>query len=114
MFRRPTFGLLAASLLVALRATAAARPGLSDPNPFKAAPFFVDPGSQAAKQARAWRRSHPAWARAMRKVASQPQADCFTDPSPARVFWDIRLQVDRVARAGQLPVLVPSGIPTPD
>jgi endoglucanase len=116
MYRRHTFGILAASATVVLCATATASSagGASAPNPFASAPFFVDPGSTAARQARAWRRSRPSWARAIRKIAAQPQADWFTNQDPGQVYRNIRLRVNRIAAAGKLPVLVAYDIPARD
>jgi endoglucanase len=50
----------------------------------------------------------------MRKIAVQPQADWFTNPSPAHVFRDVRLRVGRIASARKLPVLVAYDIPARD
>src|SRR5919198_6320520 len=116
MFRRRTFGALAASATVVLCATATASSGggAMAPNPFASPPFFVDPGSMAARQARAWRRSRPSWARAIRKIAAQPQADWFTNQDPSHVYRNVRLRVNRIAAAGKLPVLVAYDIPARD
>jgi endoglucanase len=116
MYRRRTLGLLAAATMMALGAATVAR-SISESgaaNPFAAAPFFVDPGSAAARQARVWRRSRPSWTRAMRKIAAQPQADWFTNPDPAHTYGDVRRHVLRIAAAGKLPVLVAYAIPARD
>jgi hypothetical protein len=82
-------------------------------NPFVGAKWFIDPNSNARRQADAWRASRPADAAEMDKIAAQPQADWFGDWS-----GDIAKAVgDRVATiraAGALPVLVAYDIPLRD
>lgn len=83
------------------------------PNPLAGARLYVDRYTQARRQAEEWRRSRPADAAQMQKIASQPQAVWFGDWSR-----DIRGDVDRVvsaaARAGAMPVLVAYNLPNRD
>lgn len=82
-------------------------------NLFRGAAFFVDPSSNASRQAAAWRDTRPADAAEMNKIASRSQADWFGD-------WngDVRNAVDRrvseITAAGALPVLVAYNIPQRD
>ena len=82
-------------------------------NPFAGRRLYVDPNSAARRQEIAWRRSRPAEAALVRRIADQPQ-----------VFWvgdwtrDTRGEVDglvtRITAAGALPVLVAYNIPHRD
>jgi endoglucanase len=82
-------------------------------NPFTGASWFIDPNSNAKRQADAWRSSRPADAAQMDKIASQPQADWFGDWSGdiARAVGD---RVAQIRAAGALPVLVAYDIPLRD
>jgi endoglucanase len=81
-------------------------------NPFSGAALFVDPDSNARRQAAAWRRSSPRRAALMDRIARQPQADWFVGRGP--VGAAVRARVSRIRRAGALPVLVAYGIPFRD
>lgn len=85
--RLAAFAVLLALALAALASPAAATLA---PNPFGTVPppprgnplagarWFVDrQWGLAARQEDAWRRSHPDWARAMEKIAAQPEAKRF-------------------------------------
>jgi endoglucanase len=82
-------------------------------NPFARARLFVDPNSNARRQASAWRSTRPADAAQMDKIAAQPQADWFGEWS-----GDVRSAVSRrvatIRAAGALPVLVAYYIPLRD
>jgi len=84
-----------------------------DSNPFRGANLYVDPNSDARRQADRWRRARPADAAAMDKIAAQPQAAWFGD-------WNRDVRADvvaemRAARSeGGLPVLVAYDIPQRD
>jgi endoglucanase len=75
--------------------------------------LYVNSGSRAAKQAEAWRRSRPADAAVMDRIAAQPVASWIGD-------WnsDVRSAVNGVvttaARAGAVPVIVAYNIPQRD
>ncbi|HEX6912332.1 MAG TPA: glycoside hydrolase family 6 protein [Longimicrobium sp.] len=109
---------LAPALVLAAGALAAApRAALadgSDPvNPIARARFYVDPGTHAARQAAAWRRSRPRDAALIERIARQPQATWLGE-------WnrDVRADVDGLVGAaaaqGTVPVLVAYNIPQRD
>jgi endoglucanase len=94
--------------------TAASEVSLSESvNPFAGATLFVDPVSDARRQADAWRESDPARSSLMERIARQPVAVWKGDWNP-----DIRREVDRtvtqMAGAGALPLLVAYNIPQRD
>jgi hypothetical protein len=81
--------------------------------PLAAAAWYVDPSSNAKRQADAWRATRPADAALMDKIAAQPEADWFGDWSgPVQQAVDTR--VSTIAAAGALPVLVAYDIPLRD
>jgi hypothetical protein len=82
-------------------------------NPFSGAKWFIDPDSNAHRQASAWRLSRPADALQMDKIAAQPQADWFGDWS-GNVQTTVANRVAQIAGAGALPVLVAYNIPLRD
>jgi hypothetical protein len=82
-------------------------------NPFAGAKWFLDPGSNARKQADAWRVSRPADAAQMDKIAGQPQADWFGDWS-GDIQTAVSNRVSQITAAGALPVLVAYDIPLRD
>ncbi len=89
-------------------ATAPAQPG-----PLAGMRLYVDPESNAARQAAAWRTSHPADAAEMEKLALQPVADWFGDSSgPVRAA--VAARVATVRAAGAVPLLVAYDIPMRD
>jgi endoglucanase len=81
--------------------------------PLAGAALYVDPGSQAKRQADAWRSSRPADAALLDKIATRPQAFWFGG-------WegDVGTAVDgvvtRAAAAGRVPALVAYAIPKRD
>lgn len=82
-------------------------------NPFAGANLWVDPDSNARRQANEWREHRPADAEAMMEIARRSQADWFGEWSnPIRRSIDA--QVTRITRAGALPVLVAYNIPKRD
>jgi hypothetical protein len=81
--------------------------------PLAAAAWYVDPDSNAKRQADAWRSTRPADAAQLDKVAAQSQADWFGDWSgPIQQAVDTR--VSTIAARGALPVLVGYDIPLRD
>jgi endoglucanase len=82
-------------------------------SPFTAAKWFLDPNSNARRQASAWRASRPADAAQMDKIAGQPQADWFGDWS-GDVQTTVANRVTQITGAGALPVLVAYNIPLRD
>jgi endoglucanase len=101
----------AALLLLAL--TLAPSDGDGQGHPLRGQRLYVNPESPARRQAEAWRRSRPADAAHMQRMAAQPQAIWLGE-------WarDIRAHVDRVVTAahasGTVPVLVVYAIPHRD
>jgi len=84
-------------------------------SPFAGQKLFVDPGSNAARDADALAVTDPAAAAALRKVASQSQADWFGDWNPtSRVTADVSGRVTQITSAGAYPVLVAYNIPKRD
>jgi endoglucanase len=75
--------------------------------------WYVDPNSNAKRQADAWRQSRPADAAQMDKIAAQPQADWFGDWS-GDVQSAVASRVSTIAAAGAVPVLVAYDIPLRD
>ncbi|MDE2041394.1 MAG: glycoside hydrolase family 6 protein [Patescibacteria group bacterium] len=75
--------------------------------------FYVDPASDAAKQAIAWATSSPSQAALIRKIASQPTAKWFGDWD-SDVLTDARAYVSAAASAGKVPILVAYDIPLRD
>jgi endoglucanase len=92
--------------------TSASPPPISA-NPFSGAKFFIDPDSNAKRQADAWRSSRPADAAQMDKIAAQPQADWFGDWN-GDVHSAVSGRVSTIRAAGALPVLVAYNIPLRD
>lgn len=80
---------------------------------FEGTGLYVDPSSDARRQADAWRSSRPEDARQMDKIAAGSDADWFGD-------WngDVRAAVDArmttITEAGALPVLVAYNVPDRD
>ncbi len=119
-FLRSFRALLLAGLALAGAAVPAAASGgngddgrPSDANPVARARFYVQPVSEARRQADAWRRARPQDAALMEWMAAQPTAHWVGDWS-----GDPRADVERVtsaaARAGATPVLVAYNIPQRD
>lgn len=82
-------------------------------NPFAGRRLYVDPNSAARRQAATWRRTRPADAALIARIADQPTAKWFGD-------WitDIRREVNQAVKtitgAGALPVFVAYRIPHRD
>jgi endoglucanase len=107
--------MIRATITVMLLALALA-PGASAKgrgDPFEGARMYVDPDSNAARQAEEWRATRPLDAMAMRRIASRPQADWFGDWNKD-VRGDVGARVSEIAAAGALPVLVAYNIPNRD
>jgi endoglucanase len=98
-------------LLALALAAAAFATGRGDP--FEGARLYVDPDSNAARQAEEWRGTRPLDAMAMQRIASRPQADWFGDWN-TEIRRDVAARVSEIAAAGALPVLVAYNIPNRD
>ena len=83
------------------------------PNPLANTRLYVDPSSNARRQADQWRSSRPADARAVDIIAQQPQAFWINEwaGEPKRAVSGI---VKQVRKASALPVLVAYNIPNRD
>src|SRR5688572_11088647 len=83
------------------------------PNPLANTRLYVDPASNARRQADEWRSKRPADARALDIIAQQPQAfwinEWAGDPKGA-----VKRIVQKVGSASALPVLVAYNIPNRD
>lgn len=104
---------LAALLSVAGVAAGIAAAETQSRNPFQGRRLYVDPASPARRQEVAWRRSRPAEAALMRRIADQPLAiwigDWTRDPRT-----EVGALAERITRAGALPVFVAYNIPNRD
>lgn len=82
-------------------------------SPLQGARLFVNPASPARRTVEEWRRSRPADAALLEKVASQPQVVWFGDWNP-RPYDEVRRLTETVAASGAFPVYVLYGIPLRD
>ncbi len=82
-------------------------------NPFYGTKFYLDPNSNARRQAEEWRATRPEDAAMMDKIASQPQADWFGSWNKD-IELDVDTRVSAITSAGALPVLVAYNIPLRD
>lgn len=101
------------SFVSSVESPAPAPPPATSSDVFEGAKLYVDPYSNAKRQADEWRGSRLEDAAQMDKIADQPDADWFGD-------WngDVRAAVDgrvtTITNAGALPVLVAYNIPIRD
>jgi endoglucanase len=107
--RRP--GALA--LVLVLASAPSVLRGADSAGVFASAPLFVDPGSNARRQAEEWRRARPDDAAQMDKIGAQPSADWFGGGG-SDVAAAVDARVTRITAAGGLPVLVAYNIPGRD
>ena len=82
-------------------------------NPFAGARWYIDPASNAQRQADAWRASRPADAAAMDKIAGQPQADWWGEWA-GDIQKAVAARVATITAAGALPLFVVYNIPNRD
>ncbi len=82
-------------------------------NLFSSAKMYVNPFSPAKKQADAWRRTRPADAALLDKIANQPIATWMGNWN-ADIGGDVRNAVSRITGAKALPVFVAYNIPNRD
>jgi endoglucanase len=82
-------------------------------NLFSGAKLWVDPASQAQRQADAWRRSRPRDAELMDRIASQPVAK-WVGGWNVNVARDVSSSIARITGARALPVFVAYNIPGRD
>ncbi|HZF72127.1 MAG TPA: glycoside hydrolase family 6 protein, partial [Gemmatimonadaceae bacterium] len=108
-------GVVAMSFVVSATPTRAAAQTVSQAfiNLFSGARLYVDPASQARRQADAWRRSRPADAALMDKIAAQPLAQWLGGWN-LDIGRDVSDAVSRITGARSLPVFVAYNIPGRD
>jgi endoglucanase len=100
--------------MVAFGAAAGTASAVEDvPNVLAGVRLFVNQESPAKRQADAWRRSRPADAALMDRIASQPVAQWFGGWN-ADVKRDVRNVSSQASSSGALPVLVAYNIPNRD
>ncbi len=115
---------LLSGILLALAACGAAcgssRPNVHDvpkhvpgPNPFQGNLLFVDSGTAAARQAKAWRGQRPDDAALMDKIANQPQAEWLGEWSGAVKLF-VRQKMQLAAEAGAMAHFIVYNIPERD
>jgi endoglucanase len=78
-----------------------------------ASPFYVDPGTQAAK----WVAANPGDSRTpviRDRIAAVPQARWFTETNTATIRAQVDAQVEAATAAGKTPILVAYDIPNRD
>ncbi|MFC8722344.1 glycoside hydrolase family 6 protein [Kitasatospora sp. NPDC057198] len=108
-------GALALLIGAAVPAAAAPHPAPASHTLAPDTVFYVDPDSDAARQALTDLKQHDlAGARDMAKLASWPEAAWFTGGTPAEVEAQVRDLVRRAGRARAVPVLVAYDIPLRD
>ena len=86
-------------------------------NPFVGEKFYLDPDSNASRQAEQWHPYRPEDARQMDKIASQPATYYFgewTEETDAGTVGQVDHRVSQIANAGALPVLGAYAIPKRD
>jgi endoglucanase len=94
-------------------------PTASTPSPAPTTPtvangsFYVDPSSDASKQAAAWSASRPADASQMQKLAARAVAKWFGDWN-TDIFSSVSALMSAASSAGTVPVLVAYDIPQRD
>jgi endoglucanase len=86
---------------------------MNDTNPLSGVRFYVDPLSNARRQADEWRTSRPGDAKAIDKIAVQPQADWMGEWS-GNIETAVSARVKAAASKGSVPVLVAYNIPQRD
>jgi len=116
--RAHRFAGTAASIVCLLAATTAASPGtlmtlLRQANPLAGKRLWVDPNSQARRQAETLRRSRPQDAELLMHIANQPSARWFGEWA-RDVSREVDAAVSTITRSGALPVFVAYNIPGRD
>lgn len=99
--------------LIAPAHAAAQTVGEAFVNLFRSAKLYVDPSSHAKQQANAWRRSRPADAALMDRIADQPLAKWVGNWN-VNIARDVADAVNRITGAKSLPVFVAYNIPHRD
>lgn len=110
-----TLFILSGFVFIALRAGELRAQSVSDAfiNLFSSARMYVNPFSPAKKQAAEWKRTRPADAALMEKIASQPMAQWMGNWN-GNIGRDVSDAVSRITGAKALPVFVAYNIPNRD
>lgn len=112
--RRPSRTLWRTVFTVALVAALAPVAAVAqNSNPFGNSKLYVDPNSKAKQTAEQLRRTRPADAAALERIASQPTVKWMGDWNP-NIRRDVQAAVQAISRAGALPVFVAYNIPNRD
>lgn len=82
-------------------------------NPFAGSTFYVNPNSNAKRQADLWRNSRPADAAMMDKIAANPDAKWVGNWN-SNIQADVKAYVDEATSKGGMPVLIAYNIPGRD
>ena len=96
---------------VVLKGTPTKNDAVSDHNPLRGTSFYIDPQSNAAKQAEVWETSNPDGAKLMEKLAQQPTEFWVTTPEH---MPKISSYVQDADEDKKLPVLVAYYLPNRD
>lgn len=102
-----------AVLTVALAAAFAPVVAAGQSNPFGNSRLYVDPNSKARQTVEQIRRSRPADAAALERIASQPTVKWMGDWN-SNIRRDVQAAVQTISRSGALPVFVAYNIPNRD
>jgi endoglucanase len=89
------------------------QPLIMNMNPLFNKTMYVDPNSNARRQANEWRTSRPADAALMDKIANAPQSRWFGGWN-ANIYQDVNDYVSAASSTGAFPVLVAYNIPQRD
>jgi endoglucanase len=101
------------SKLIAQQSVRVNVPQVTNPNPFTGRRLWVNPNSNARRQADAWRSARPADAEQMDKIARQPEGWWFGDWS-GDIRSAVAAQTSTITGAGALPVYVAYNVPVRD
>jgi endoglucanase len=82
-------------------------------NPFAGQRLYVDPNSSARRQAETWRRTQPADAALIARIANEPVAKWFGGWA-LDIQREVKQTVSTIAASGALPVFVAYNIPARD
>lgn len=111
------FGL---SLGMAVACTSYERPNVAEvpkhtpgPNPFTGKKLYVDPGTNAARQAEKWRAQRPEDAALIDKIASQPQAEWLGEWSGAVKLF-VRSKMEQYAEVNAMGLFIVYNVPNRD
>lgn len=86
---------------------------VSSGNPFAGSTFYVNPNSNAKRQADEWRTSRPKDAAMMDKISANPDAKWVGNWN-SNIQADVKQYVDEATAVGGMPVLIAYNIPSRD